>query len=115
VHAHPPVSSALASAGIPLDTPLLIESVLTLGVIPVAPYAPPGSEELARGAAGYARDYNGVLLEHHGAVAWADSVMRAYMRLESIEHSATVWMYAKMMGVTRPMTDVQIRQIIDNR
>ncbi len=111
-HAHPPVAAAFAAAGIPLDTALLQEAVVLLGVVPVAPYAMPGSEELAEGVAPYLRDYNGLLLEHHGAVTWGNSVMQALYRLESIEYNATVTMYTRMMGIERPMTKSQIDGLI---
>jgi L-fuculose-phosphate aldolase len=111
-HAHPPVATTFAAAGIPLDRALLQEAVVLLGVIPVAAYALPGSEELARGAAAYCPDYNGVLLEHHGAVAWGGDVMQALYRLESIEYNATVMMYTRMMGVERPLAESQIDALI---
>ena len=38
-HAHPPICTCFAIAGIPLDTPILAEAVITLGNVPVAPYA----------------------------------------------------------------------------
>jgi L-fuculose-phosphate aldolase len=111
-HAHPPVATTFAAAGIPLDRALLQEAVVLLGVIPVAAYAPPGSEALARGAAAYCPDYNGVLLEHHGAVAWGGDVMQALYRLESIEYNATVMMYTRMMGIERPLEESQIDALI---
>jgi L-fuculose-phosphate aldolase len=111
-HAHPPVATTFAAAGIPLDRALLQEAVLLLGVIPVAPYAPPGSAELAQGAAAYCPDYNGVLLEHHGAVAWGDSVLQALFRMESIEYNATVLLYARLLGLERPLDSGRIDELI---
>ena len=102
-HAHPPVASTFAAAGVALDKMFLLESVMLLGVIPVAPYAPPGSAQLAESAARYADEYNGALLEHHGAVAWGGSVAQALHRMERIEHTASVMMYSKMMGFTRTL------------
>src|SRR5690554_8217635 len=46
LHAHPPVATAFAVAGIPLDRPVLPEIVITLGTIPIAQYATPSTEEL---------------------------------------------------------------------
>src|SRR5216684_3813035 len=48
VHAHPPYATAYAVAGMPLDQPILSEAILTLGRVPVASYAMPTAEELAR-------------------------------------------------------------------
>jgi L-fuculose-phosphate aldolase len=115
VHAHPPVSAAFAAAGLPLDTALLQEAVVLLGVIPVAPFALPGTDALADSVAPFVGGYNGALLEHHGAVAWGGSVMQALHRLESIEYNATVRMYARMMGIERPMTNAQIEALLKLR
>lgn len=111
-HAHPPVATAFAAAGIPLDTAILQEEVVLLGVIPVAPYALPGTDELAESVIPYCRDYNGLLLEHHGAVAWGDSPYKAFYRLESIEYYATVMMHSQMMGITRPLKNEQIEDLM---
>lgn len=115
VHAHPPVAATFAAAGIPLDKALLQEAVVLLGIIPVAPYALPGSDALAKSVVPYLKDYNGLLLEHHGAVAWGCNIMQALHRLESIEYNATVMMYSKMMGIERPMTNTQINELLKLR
>ena len=114
-HAHPPVAAAFAAAGVALDKPYLQETVMLLGVIPVAEYAKPGSRELADGAAAFCRDYHGALLEHHGAVTWGDNVMQALYRMESIEYTASVAMYSKMLGFDRTMTREQIDGLIAMR
>jgi len=110
-HAHPPISTTFAAAGIPLDRALLQETAVSLGVVPIAKYAMPGSDELADAAAEFCIDYHGVLLEHHGSVAWGDSVMQALFRMESIEYTATVAMYSKIMGFDRTMTPEQIKNL----
>jgi L-fuculose-phosphate aldolase len=115
VHAHPPVSAAFSAAGQALDMALLQEAVVLLGVIPLAPFAMPGSKELAESVVPFVKEYNGALLEHHGAVAWGRDVMQALFRMESIEYNATVTMYARMMGLTRPMTEGQIDALIKLR
>ena len=114
-HAHPPVVSSFAAAGVALDMPFLQETVMLLGVIPVAQYAPPGSQDLANGAAAYCMDYHGVLLEHHGAVTWGDSVMQSLYRMESVEYTATVVMYSKALGFTRTLDREKINELIAMR
>ncbi|MDR1299084.1 MAG: class II aldolase/adducin family protein [Oscillospiraceae bacterium] len=114
-HAHPPVASAFAAAGLPLDAALLQEAVVLLGVIPIAGYAQPGSVELAEGAAAFCPEYNGVLLEHHGAVAWGGDVMSALFAMERIEYNATVAMHSRLMGIERPMTQQQIDSLMGLR
>ena len=114
-HAHPPVAAAFAAAGVALDMAFLQESVMLLGVIPVAAYAKPGSEDLANGAAAFCFDYHGALLEHHGAVTWGGSVMQSLYRMESIEYTATVAMYSKMLGFTRTLDKEKIDELVAMR
>ena len=114
-HAHPPVASAFAAAGVALDKAFLQESVMLLGVIPVAKYAPPGSEELACSVAAFCHDYHGALLEHHGAVAWGETVMQALFRMEGIEYTATVAMYSKMLGFERTLSQERINELVAMR
>ncbi len=115
VHSHPPIATSFASAGIPLDTAYLQETAVLLGVIPVAPYAMPGSQALADSVVPFCRDYNGVLLEHHGATAWAADVIHAFYRLESIEYNAQIAMNLRMMGLERPLTNTQIAELLTLR
>ncbi|MCF0121083.1 MAG: class II aldolase/adducin family protein, partial [Oscillospiraceae bacterium] len=101
--------------GIPLDEALLQETVVMLGIVPVVPYTCPGSSELAEKVAPFCRDYNAALLEHHGAVTWAGSVMEAYYRLERVEYYAKLMMYSRMMNITRPLTEGQIDELMTLR
>lgn len=115
VHAHPPVSTTFAAAGVPLDQAYLQETVVQLGIVPVAPYALPGTERVADSVAPFCRDYNGLLLEHHGAVAWAADAIKAFYRLESIEYNATIAMNSRLMGFSRPLTESQVDELLTLR
>ena len=110
-HAHPPVSASFAAAGVALDRAFLQETAVSLGVIPVAKYALPGSVGLANGAAEFCADYHGALLEHHGAVTWGDSVMQALFRMESVEYAATLTMYSGMLGFDRTLDKAQMAEL----
>jgi len=114
-HAHPPVSTTFAAAGVALDQAFLQETAVSLGVIPIADYAIPGSSKLADSAAEFCIDYHGVLLEHHGPVTWGDSVMQSLYRMESIEYTATIAMYSKLMGFERTMSKEQIDAVVTLR
>ena len=114
-HAHPPVASAFAAEGVPLDRAHLQETAMLLGVIPVASYAAPGSEELAEGAAKLSGDYHGALLEQHGVVTWGSDVTQALFRMESVEYTATVAMNMRVMGFKRTLSKSQIDELIEMR
>src|SRR4030042_1534329 len=66
LHAHPPCATALTIAEIPFPMDLIPEALIGLGSVPVAPYATPGTPELARSIRGLLRESNSILLSHHG-------------------------------------------------
>lgn len=115
VHAHPPVASAFAAAGVPLEKALLQETVVQLGTVPVAPYALPGSDEVGESLAPFSRSFYAVLLERHGAVTWGESVEKALFRMESVEHFARVTMYSHLMGFDRLMTKTETDRLVGLR
>lgn len=92
-HAHPPVATSFAIAGIGLDQPILTEALMSLGSVPIAKYATPGTQEVPDSIAPFCVEYNAVLLANHGALTWGDSLMQAYFRMESLEYYATIMMY----------------------
>ena len=85
-HAHPPVCTCYAIAGIPLTAPVLAEAVITLGDVPIAPYAKLGSREVPEAVAPFCHTHNGILLANHGAVTWAEEPYASWDRLESMEY-----------------------------
>src|SRR5204863_7521349 len=66
IHAHPPYATAYAVAGIALDQPILSEAILTLGRVPVASYAMPTAEELARSVEPRVASHDAALIRLHG-------------------------------------------------
>lgn len=115
-HAHPPICTCFAIAGIPLDTPVLAEAIITLGNVPVAPYAELGSEEVPEAVAPYCRTHSGILLANHGAVTWAGDAYKAYYRLESMEYYANILMLTeKIIGKQNTLTEEQIERLIAMR
>jgi L-fuculose-phosphate aldolase len=111
VHAHPPVATSFAIAGISLDKPVLPEAVVLLGTVPVAPYALPGTEEVPNSIAPYCKDHNAVLLANHGALTWGRDLIEAYYRMESLEHYATMLMYSN--NIIKQANELNCSQISD--
>jgi len=95
VHAHPPVATAFAAAGIALDQPLFPTEVMPVGTVPLAPFAVPGTEEVPDSIAPFCRDFQGVLLANHGVLTWGQSLTEAYFNLEKIEQYAVILMYTR--------------------
>ena len=110
VHAHPPAATSFAIARVPMDMALLTETVFNLGVVPVAPYATPGTQEVPESIAPFCRTHNAVLLANHGALTWGRSAMEAYYRMESLEGSAVILMnlgYLNRPGCLLKRRDVE--------
>ncbi|MBP2100383.1 class II aldolase/adducin family protein [Enterococcus rivorum] len=112
-HAHPVVATSYAIAGIPLDKPLCPEAIVTLGIVPLAPYAKPGTQEVPDSIAPYCKEYNAVLLANHGALTWGKDLTEAYYRMESLEHYAKLTMYTgSILNQVRGLNKQQIDEVI---
>ncbi len=98
VHAHPPLATGFAVAGIPLTRAVLAEVITTLGSIPIAEYGTPSTAELPAAVRKYIKAHDGLLLANHGAVTCGPDVMAAYYKMETIEHFAKISLVARMLG-----------------
>ena len=115
-HAHPPVATSFAIAGISLDRAILPEAVVNLGSVPIAHYATPGSQDVPDSIAPYCKSHNAVLLANHGALSWGKDLTEAYHRLESLEYYATVLMYTgRIIGRANELSCSQVNELIDIR
>lgn len=115
-HAHPPVATSFAIAGISLERAILPEAVVNLGSVPIAHYATPGTTQVPDSIAPYCRSHNAVLLANHGALSWGRDVFEAYHRLESLEYYATVLMYTgNIIGKANELSCTQVKDLIDIR
>ena len=115
-HAHPPVCTCYAIAGIPLTAPVLAEAVITLGDVPIAPYAKLGSREVPEAVAPFCHTHNGILLANHGAVTWAEEPYAAWYRLESMEYYANILLITEhILGRQNLLTDEQVGALLAMR
>src|SRR5262245_42046536 len=98
VHAHPPIATGFAVAGIPLDRAVLAEVLTTLGSIPIAEYATPSTHELPEAVRRYIKAHDGMLLANHGALTVGSDLFSAYFKMETIEHFAHISLVARLLG-----------------
>jgi L-fuculose-phosphate aldolase len=98
VHAHPPIATGFAVAGIPLDRAVLAEVVTTLGSVPIAEYATPSTKELPDAVRKYVKAHDGMLLANHGALTLGADLFAAYYKMETIEHFAKISLVARLLG-----------------
>ena len=97
-HAHPPVATAHAAAGLPLNKAILSELVIALGCIPVAKYGTPGTPELSESLEPLVPNFDAILLANHGVVTCGADLLTAFYRMETVEHFAQVSLYSEMLG-----------------
>ena len=97
-HAHPPIATAHAAAGLPLNKALLSELVIALGCIPVARYGTPGTPELSDALEPLVQDYDAILLANHGVVTSGADLLTAFFRMETVEHFANVSLATELLG-----------------
>ncbi len=98
VHAHPPIATGFAVAGIPLNRAVLAEIITTLGAVPIAEYATPSTPELAEAVRQYIKAHDGMLLANHGALTCGPDLFAAHYNMERIEHFAKISLVARLLG-----------------
>ena len=115
-HAHPPIATSFAIAGMALNKAIYPEAIVNLGIVPCVHYEKPGSEKLPDSIAPYIRDYNALLLANHGVVTWGTSLIEAWYRLESTEHYAMITMYStNIIGKANVLSCDQVNELIQIR
>jgi L-fuculose-phosphate aldolase len=111
VHAHPPIATGFAVAGIPLDRAVLAEVVTTLGSVPIAEYATPSTKELPEAVRKYVKAHDGMLLANHGALTLGADVFAAYYKMETIEHFAHISLVARLLGGERLLSRQEVNRL----
>ena len=114
VHAHPPTATGFAAAGISLEEALVAEVVTALGKIPLASYGMPGTHELPDALRPLIPNHDAILMAHHGVVTCGHNLLRAYMKMECVEHYASVALVARQLGA-QPLPEEEVRRLMEAR
>jgi L-fuculose-phosphate aldolase len=110
VHAHPPMLTAFTLAGLPFMAEALPEVWLTIGPVPMAPYATPCTQEVPESIAPFIERNDAVVLERHGSLTLGSSLREAYMRTEKLEHAAHTLFYAHLLKQS-PVSPLQRKSL----
>ncbi|MDA3948528.1 MAG: class II aldolase/adducin family protein [Spirochaeta sp.] len=111
IHAHPPKAIAFTIAEVSLDTCMLPEVVVTLGNVPVAPYAAPSTEALPESMRELIRQADVLMLARHGSVTVGPDLSDAFKKLEKLEHNAAIMIYARILGGPKPFSNQQLEEL----
>jgi len=105
VHAHPPAATGFAVAGQEIPDNLLPELIFVVGPVPLVPFGMPGTPELGDRIVPYLEDrrHHALLLANHGAVTLGRTLDEAWIRMESLEHSARIITAARAVGEPKPL------------
>ncbi len=82
VHAHPVHATAYAIAGVEPPGSLIPEIEVFVGKLPLAPYATPGTQEMADIIGPIGAKHQSILMGNHGVICWGTSVEDAYFKME---------------------------------
>lgn len=114
-HAHPPIATGHAAAGIALDRPILCELVIGLGRIPLARFGTPGTPELAEALAPLIPDHDAILMANHGVVTYGEDLLTAFLRMETVEHCAHVSLVTEILGKQQLLSDSNVQKLFGAR
>ncbi len=115
VYAQPPIAVALTMAGVSLRVCLLPEAVVVLGLVPTAAYASPDSAALDHAVSVLIAQHDAILLAASGSITVGADAWQAYLRLETLEHTASIIHYARQHGPLAPLTPEQVSDLLQVR
>lgn len=116
LHCHPPHAVALTIAGVDLQMPLIPEIVVTIGGIPTAPFATPGTDELPESIRKIVRCSDTVLMKNHGSVTLGTNLLEAFKKLDMLEHTARILLLAMAVrGPLEPLPSEAVAKLLATR
>ncbi len=115
IHAHPPKCIAFTLAGIPLDTCQIPEVVVTIGHVPTSEYATPTTEEVPAAIEKLIMQSDAVMLARHGSLTVGKTLSAAFKLLEKMEHTATISLYARLLGGIKPFNQEEMQKLYNLR
>ena len=115
IHAHPPYSTAFAMASRELSGDFAPEFRVSMGPrIPLVPFAVPGTEAMNNAMRPFLQDFDCLLLENHGIIAWGDDLTQARLRIEHCESYARILTIASQLGPVKSMPQTA-KAILDDK
>jgi L-fuculose-phosphate aldolase len=112
IHAHPVFATSLTVAGLDFPSNVLPEVPLTLGEVPVTPYATPSSQEDAEVIRPFLKEHRALLLRQHGSLTYGRDLEQALIDLERIESVAEIFWRGQMLGRVERLSPQALQQLI---
>lgn len=112
VHAHPTMAIVCSLAGISFDDGVVPEVLTSLGAIPTAPYATPGTAEAAEVIRPLIQQFDAIVLARHGSVTVGGDLREAYSKLEMLEHTAQILVMSRLLGSLSPLPKDEVARLL---
>ncbi len=113
LHTHAPYATIFGIIGEESMPMVLNEAAMGLGsAVPVAPYARPGTEELAQVTFAATGEGIAVIMAHHGLVTLGPSLDEAYVATTAAEHTAQALYRVRSMGVeAKVLSESEVKKL----
>lgn len=111
-HTHAPYATAFAVSGLALSEPILPEVIISIGPIPLIPYATPTTEEVARVVSEVMKSHQAGLLANHGAITVGRTLAEAYARMETVESLARVVAISRALGRVNALSPTEVDKLL---
>jgi L-fuculose-phosphate aldolase len=111
IHAHPPLATAFSISGVSLARCVIPEVIVSLGGIPTAEYATPGTAEVSESIRQAVKTCDALILAHHGSLTLGKTLWEAYLRLERVEQTAQITLAAHQLGQVRTLSPQAVEKL----
>lgn len=115
VHAHPVFATTFAIIGKPLIENILPEAVIQLGIVPIAQYGTPSTNQIPLSIIPHLQTSDAILLQNHGCITVGIDLKTAYYKLETLEHYCQILHQSKLLGEYRELSEPQMNELIELR
>src|SRR5205085_2843278 len=112
---HPMTAIALTAAGVSMRTCVIPEAVIVLGLVPTAIYSAPNSPENREAIRTLIAQHDAIMLSHFGSVTVGMDVWQAYLKLETLEHTASILHRIAQLGPITALPPAQVARLLDIR
>ncbi len=116
VHAHPPSATAVGCANQEMITWAVPEAVVSLGPgIPLAGLTLPNSDAFWEEFLPLIQHYDAVLVAGNGVFSWGKTLEQAFLRMELVEHLATILLKTIALGGPKLLDPKEVTQLLKKR
>lgn len=111
VHAHPIAAVACSIAGIDLGEIIVPEVIFGIGCIQMAPYSTPTTDDVPAAVGDAIARCDAVVMTRHGTITVGPDLIKAFARLETVEHTAQTVAMARQLGPVTPLDPQEVDRV----